>query len=75
MHGKTISCFKCGEQLCYAADSGEKFTTINVVCVCGQVNKESFLGFPKLAGTDKYYFEFVDENKIVCKLRNNNRKK
>jgi len=67
---KSVVCIKCGEELLHAADSGgEKIVNFRVECICGQTTIESFLGYPKLAGNDKYYFEFVDEDKVVCRPR------
>lgn len=67
---KTVVCTKCGEELLFANDSGkEEIVTFKTQCPCGHVNVETFLGYPKLAGNERYYFEFVDENKIMCKPR------
>jgi len=65
-----ITCSKCQEELLYAIDSGgEEIVSFKVQCVCGKEIIETFIGYPKLSGNDKYYFEFIDENKIMCKPR------
>lgn len=66
-----IVCESCGEELCFAKDNdnASKTVRINVVCVCGHNNLEIFMGFPKLAGNAKYYFEFIDEEKIKINRR------
>lgn len=66
-----IVCDKCNRKLCWAADGSkpEKVVKFYVVCPCGHTISNTFLGYPKLAGTDEYSFEFVDEFKIVCKPR------
>jgi hypothetical protein len=73
---KVIKCSKCSEELCIAEDSGkEEVVQFKVECPCGKENVELFLGYPKLCGIDKYYFEFVDQYKIVCKERHVNTRK
>lgn len=66
-----IICDKCKKELLFAkdADNGTSIVKLEVFCVCGHNNIETFLGFPKLAGNDKYYFEFVDEQKIKIRQR------
>jgi len=67
---KIIVCQSCKEELLYADNGGkEEIVKFQTVCPCGKVNTDSFIGYPKLTGNDKYYFEFVDEAKIVCKPR------
>ena len=66
---QSINCARCGDVLAYGRDTGDDLTTISVICVCGHTTNVSFLGYPNLFGTDKYYFEFVDENIIKCGLR------
>jgi hypothetical protein len=64
-----VVCDKCGEELLHASDSGEKIVNFRVECICGHTTTKAFLGYPKLAGNEKYYFEFVDEDKVICRLR------
>lgn len=66
-----VICEKCGEELCFAKDGAELAQTVRlqIVCVCGETNTEIFMGFPKLAGNSKYYFEFLDEKKIKIHRR------
>ena len=65
-----FSCEKCQEELCVAVDSGgDSIIPFTIVCVCGHKNKAEFIGYPKLGGVDKYYFEFTDEFQITCKKR------
>jgi hypothetical protein len=67
---KSVSCNNCQSELCFAQDTSEdKVVKLKIVCPCGYETTEMFLGYPRLAGNDKYYFEFVDEFKIACKLR------
>ncbi len=65
-----IKCEKCSRELFYA-DNGIKEEIVNFryECVCGTENVHQFIGYPKLAGNDDFYFEFVDEDKILCKPR------
>lgn len=66
----SIKCEKCGEELCLAQDGGgDKTQIIKIVCVCKHKNSKTFVGFPKLGGVDKYYFDFTDEDEITCKKR------
>ena len=64
-----INCPSCGQLCCYAADTDGDLVNLNVVCICGYNNIVSFIGYPKLWGTDDTYFEFTDEFKIECKHR------
>lgn len=65
-----IKCAKCGAELCLAKDSGgDDMKTIKIICVCKHKNTRTFLGFPKLGGTDEYYFDFTNEDEITCKKR------
>lgn len=67
---ETVVCNKCGVELLYATDSGGgKVVSFRVECICGHTNTSLFDGYPKLAGNDKFYFEFVDEDKVVCRPR------
>lgn len=67
---RQILCTKCKEELLLADDSGnDSIVRFSAECPCGTVSTEVFLGYPKLAGNDKYYFEFVDEFKVVCRPR------
>jgi hypothetical protein len=70
MAHKTITCEKCSRELCYGADSAEdRLVNFYVICPCSHENMETFFGYPRLAGTDTYYFDFIDEFKIICKER------
>lgn len=61
---KVITCSNCKEELCVASDSGtDEVIQFKIECVCKKENVELFLGYPKLCGVDKYYFEFVDQYK------------
>lgn len=65
-----IQCKKCNKKLCYAADSEtDVIQTLKITCVCKELNTKAFLGYPKLSGTEECYFEFVDEDHIVCRDR------
>jgi formylmethanofuran dehydrogenase subunit B len=64
-----VICTKCGTVCAYARDTDGDLTTIHVKCVCGNNNIATFIGYPNLFGTDDYYFEFVDEDKIECHKR------
>lgn len=64
-----VNCPSCGQLCCYAADTDGDLTNIDVVCICGYKNIVSFIGYPKLWGTDDIYFEFTDEFKIECHKR------
>lgn len=68
-----LSCNNCSEEMVDAEDNASEESTdvvkINITCVCGHVNQYSSLGYPRLAGVDKYYFEFTDEFSIECRER------
>jgi hypothetical protein len=65
-----FECEKCKEKLCNTADSGgDDIVQFTIICVCGHKNRTEFVGYPKLAGVDLYYFEFTDEFQITCKRR------
>lgn len=71
-----IKCAKCGEELCIAVDSHktEDIVKFRIICVCKHVNTRSFIGFPRLGGTDTCYFDFTDQEEITCKKRHESTK-
>ena len=64
-----LICESCGEVMALAQDTEGDLTVIKITCVCGRVNSYDFIGYPQLYGTDKYYFNFIDEDKLECHLR------
>ena len=64
-----VTCPKCFRICCYAADTDGDLTTMTVVCTCKHSFNNTYLGYPKLWGTDDTYFEFVDEFRIECHQR------
>ena len=68
MH-QIITCENCGVILAAGKDTGGAPTNISVICVCGNKNNVTFLGYPNLFGTENYYFDFTDEFEITCHKR------
>lgn len=66
-----LRCEKCKIELCYTQDGDPDGDVVpfNVNCMCGHINKLTFLGYPKLWGTPLIYFDFTDEYEITCKPR------
>ena len=65
-----VKCDSCDEELLFAKDSGTlEVVQFKIECVCGHENTRIFDGYPKLAGLDKYYFEFTDQYKVRCSFR------
>lgn len=74
--GDFIVCDNCGEELLHAKDSNtDKLVQFTAICVCGHKNVRLFNGYPKLAGVDKYYFDFTDEYEVRCGYRHRSAKK
>jgi formylmethanofuran dehydrogenase subunit E len=72
----SIVCERCGEVLLFAEDSNtDKLVQFTAKCVCGNKNVKLFNGYPRLAGVDKYYFEFTDEYEVQCGYRHRSTKK
>lgn len=67
---REILCKSCGQEIIHGIETGgEDIFRLHIICVCGKKNIESFLGSPKLSGTKDYFFEFVDDNTVICKKR------
>lgn len=64
-----VTCPKCFHLCCYAADTDGDLTIMTIVCTCKNTFNATYLGYPKLYGTDDTYFEFTDEFRIECRPR------
>lgn len=71
----SVRCDTCDEELLYAKDSNtNELVQFTIECVCGKKNIRLYDGYPKLAGVDKYYFEFVDQYAVKCGYRHRSHK-